>query len=80
MLTQICQVRLENKIPESTWAAKREEIARELRDLGVGYSKILRDGWVSYLEDKHARSGAPIPRRANPASVQKRVLDDDSDA
>ena len=78
MLTLICQVRLELEldIPEYTWTAKREEIAREFSDLDVGYRKTLRDGWVRYLEAKHA-GGAPIPRRVNPALVQRIVLDDD---
>ena len=66
-----------NNIPEVVWAGKREEIAREFRALGTGYLKTLIDGWVRYLEEKHAGSGgAPIPRRANPASAQRIVLDD----
>jgi hypothetical protein len=50
---------------------------REFHALGVGYRKTLRDGWVRYLEEKHAGSGgAPILRRARHAVAERIVLDD----
>ena len=74
---QIFQVRIENSIPESTWATKREAIANEIYELGVGYRKKVRDGWVTYLEAKYAATGAPIHRRVDAVTAQKRVVDDD---
>ena len=73
------KVRIENNIPENAWAMKREEIAKEIRDLGVGYRQILRDGWIRYINDKYAASGKPIQRRVDAVSTQKRVVADEDE-
>ena len=43
------------------WATKRENIAKDMHDLGAGHRQVLRDGWVSYLNEKNAvREGKSI--------------------
>ena len=39
---------------------KRNSIAKEIRDLGAGYSQILCDGWVHYLLQKDAEGGVVV--------------------
>ena len=56
-LFSLFQVRVDNCVPENAWVNKRNSIAKEIRDLGAGYSQILRDGWVHYLLQKDAAGG-----------------------
>ena len=48
-----------------------------MHDLGAGYRQVLRDGWVSYLNEKTTASGGQIHRRVESGSAQKRVVDDE---
>ena len=48
-----------------------------MHDLGAGYCQVLRDGWVSYLNEKNAASGGQTHRRVDAGSAQKRVVDDE---
>ena len=76
-LFSIFQVRVENHIPESIWAAKREDIAEEICCLGTDYRQKVRDGWVRYLSQKNAGDGmGQISWRAEASTNQKIVLGD----
>ena len=52
-----------------------------MHDLGAGYRQVLSDGWVSYLNEKNAASGADCGgqthRRVDAGSAQKWVVDDE---
>ena len=37
---------------------KRDSIAKEIRELGAGYSQKLRDGWVQFLSKGRAGQSA----------------------
>jgi hypothetical protein len=55
------QVHIENSIPESIWAIKRENIAQDMHDLGAGYRQVLRDGWAATSTKQMQRvEGKPI--------------------
>ncbi len=57
------------------WATKHEDIANEIRDLGLDYSQKLLDWWIHYLEEKNAAGRFGQTSRVD-VSTRERVVDD----
>ena len=59
---------------------KRTDLANEIRNLGAGYSQILRDDWDRCLSLKNAAGGAGRSARQVDSSISMRdkfVVGDD---
>ena len=73
---------MDNCIPENALVNKHNSIAKEIRDLGAGYSQILSDGWVHYLWQKEAAGGvgqgARLVERLETAMKVKIVVTDEA--